>query len=239
MAIARNDARPMDSETASPQTVSLETACSATTDSETPSPETEPRALLPTIKFLQTPTSQAWIEQAIANLDVILLDHSHCERKAAGVALNLMFRYPSHGPLVRALTAIAQEELEHFEQVNQWLDRRQIPLAPLASPPYGAGLKAEIRRHEPERLLDSLLVSALIEARSHERLGLLGEHCPDPNLAKFYRGLMASEARHYGIYWTLAVREFGQELVNQRLTELATFESNLLATLHPEPRIHS
>ena len=86
------------------------------------------------IKFLHSPTSTAWIEQAIAHLDTILLDHSHCERKAAGVALNLMFRYPSSAKLVRALTAIAQEELEHFEQVNQWLDRRGIALAPLVLP---------------------------------------------------------------------------------------------------------
>lgn len=192
-----------------------------------------------TIKFLQQPTSSAWVEQAIAHLDTVLLDHSHCERKAAGVALNLMFRYPSNAKLVRALTAIAQEELEHFEQVNQWLDRRQIPLAPLSSPPYGAGLRAHIRSQEPGRLLDSLLVAALIEARSHERLGLLAAHCPDPDLAQFYRGLMVSEARHYGIYWTLAVNCCDRDEVSHRLEALATVESQLLSTLHPEPRIHS
>ncbi len=194
---------------------------------------------LPTIKFLQQPTSEAWVEQAIANLDIILLDHSHCERKAAGTAVNMMFRYLSSDKLVRALTAIAQEELEHFEQVNQWLDRRGIPLAPLNSPPYAAGLKAEMRKNEPHRKLDSLLVSCLIEARSHERLGLLGAHCPEPELAKFYRGLMASEARHYGIYWTLATHYYDREVVNQRLEELAIVESELLSTLYPEPRIHS
>jgi tRNA 2-(methylsulfanyl)-N6-isopentenyladenosine37 hydroxylase len=194
---------------------------------------------LPTIKFLQQPTSDAWVEQAIANLDIVLLDHSHCERKAASTALNMMFRYPSSNKLVRALTAIAQEELEHFEQVNQWLDRRGIPLAPLNAPPYASGLKAEMRKNEPHRKLDSLLVSGLIEARSHERLGLLGIHCPDPELAKFYRGLMASEARHYGIYWTLATDDYDRQVVNQRLEELAIVESQLLSTLHPEPRVHS
>ncbi|MBE9178246.1 tRNA-(ms[2]io[6]A)-hydroxylase [Oculatella sp. LEGE 06141] len=194
---------------------------------------------LPTIKFLQQPTSPAWVEQAIANLDTILLDHSQCERKAAGVALNLIFRYPSSAKLVRTLTAIAQEELEHFEQVNQWLDRRGIPLAPLAPPPYGAGLRAQIRRQEPDRMLDSLLVSGLIEARSHERLGLLATHCPEPELAQFYRGLMASEARHYGIYWTLATTYFDRPLITERLEELAAIESDLLSSLHPAPRIHS
>ena len=194
---------------------------------------------LPVINTLKHPTSWAWVEQALAHLNVILLDHSHCERKAAGVALNLMFRYPSNTQLVRQLTAIAREELEHFDQVNQWLERRGIPLAPLNGPPYGAGLKALIRRAEPDRLLDSLLVSGLIEARSHERFGLLATHCPDQELAKFYRGLMASEARHYGIYWVLADTYFERDVVTQRLDELATQESELLLTLHPEPRIHS
>jgi tRNA 2-(methylsulfanyl)-N6-isopentenyladenosine37 hydroxylase len=194
---------------------------------------------LSTIKFLKQPTSHAWVDRAIAHLDIILLDHSHCERKAAGVALNLMFRYPSYEKLVRQLTAIAREELEHFEQVNQKLEQRKIPMGPLAAPPYGAGLNAHIRRNEPERLLDTLLVSALIEARSHERLGLLADHCPDPDLAKFYRNLMASEARHYGIYWVLATTYFDITVVNPRLEELSILESELLATLHPEPRIHS
>lgn len=191
------------------------------------------------IKFLQSPTQHGWIEQALTNLDTILLDHSHCERKAAGVALNLMFRYPSSQKLVRMLTSIAQEELEHFELVNQWLERRGIPLAPLAAPPYAAGLNAQIRRKEPERLLDTLLVSGLIEARSHERLGLLATHCPDPELAHFYRGLMASEARHYGVYWLLATTYFPAETVHQRLEELSHHESLLLSTLYPQPRIHS
>jgi tRNA-(ms[2]io[6]A)-hydroxylase len=163
------------------------------------------------IHALQQPTSWTWVEQALAHLDLILLDHSQCERKAAGVALNLIFRYPSSTQLVRQLTAIAREELDHFEQVNQWLERRGIPLASLSPSPYGAKLTAQIRRHEPDRLLDSLLVAALIEARSHERLGLLATHCPDLELAEFYQGLMTSEARHYGVYWVLADTYFERE----------------------------
>lgn len=192
-----------------------------------------------TIKILQTPTNQVWLEQALNNLDTILLDHSHCERKAAGVAINLMFRYPSYTSLVRQLTAIAKEELEHFDQVNQWLEKKGIPLAPLNSPPYGAKLKAQIRHQEPDRLLDSLLVSALIEARSHERLGLLAEHCPEPELAKFYRSLMASEARHYGIYWVLATQYGDRTILDTRLAELSAVESEILAHTYHEPRIHS
>lgn len=194
---------------------------------------------LPTINILKQPTSSAWVEQAISNLDIILLDHAQCERKAAGVALNLMFRYPSNAKMVRELTKIAREELEHFEQVNQWLEDKNIPMRPLTPPPYGAGLKAQIRPKEPDRFLDSLLVSGLIEARSHERLGLLATHCPEPKLAKFYHGLMASEARHFGTYWVLSDTYFDREIVTQRLDELAIIESELLVNLHPEPRIHS
>lgn len=192
-----------------------------------------------TIKFLETPTSQAWVEQALANLDVILLDHAQCERKAAGVAMSLINRYPSDAELVKALTAIAQEELAHFAQVNQWLEHRHIPFGPLPPPPYGAALRQQVRGDEPHRQLDVLLVSALIEARSHERLGLLGQHCPDPELAQFYRSLMASEARHYGVYWVLATGRFPRAEVEGRLAELAAEESEILVRLHPQPRIHS
>ncbi len=195
--------------------------------------------VLSTINVLCQPTKAAWLEQALANMDTILLDHSHCERKAAGTAINLMFRYPSNTKLVRQLTAIAREELEHFDLVNQILETRGVPLAPLNSPPYAKGLMSQVRTQEPSRLLDSLLVSGLIEARSHERLGLLGTHLPDPQLAAFYRSLMASEARHFGIYWLLADTYFSRELVQSRLAELAVVESDLLSTLYHEPRIHS
>ncbi|NJL47781.1 MAG: tRNA-(ms[2]io[6]A)-hydroxylase [Leptolyngbyaceae cyanobacterium SM2_5_2] len=192
-----------------------------------------------TIKFLRQPTTNAWLEQALAHLDTVLLDHAQCERKAAGVALSLINRYPSDAPLVNALTVIAQEELAHFAQVNQWLERRGVPLRPLPPPPYGAKLREQVRRQEPYRQLDLLLVSALIEARSHERLGLLAEHCPDRALGQFYRSLMASEARHYGIYWVLAEHRFPRQQVDDRLGQLAAAESEILANLHSEARIHS
>jgi tRNA-(ms[2]io[6]A)-hydroxylase len=192
-----------------------------------------------TIKFLQAPTSPAWIDQALANLDTILLDHAQCERKAAGVAMSLINRYPSDAGLVKALTAIAQEELAHFAQVNQWLERRGVPFGPLPPPPYGAALRQQVRAEEPHRQLDVLLVSALIEARSHERLGLLAENLGDRNLAQFYRSLMTSEARHYGDYWVLATGRFARADVEARLDDLAAAESAILATLHPQPRIHS
>lgn len=193
----------------------------------------------PTINLLKLASSPQWLEQALRNMDLILLDHSHCELKAANNAINLMFRYPGHEKLVASMTAIAREELEHFHQVNQILADRQIPLAPLGSPPYAAALKKHIRSNGQERLLDCLLVGGLIEARSHERLGLLAAHLPDPDLAGFYRSLMASEARHFGAFWSLADTYFERLIVQARLGELAELESDLLVDLHPEPRIHS
>jgi tRNA 2-(methylsulfanyl)-N6-isopentenyladenosine37 hydroxylase len=194
---------------------------------------------LPRIKFLLEPTSDAWIEQTLANMDTILLDHSNCERKAASVALKFMSRYPSNTKLVHELTYLAQEELLHFHQVNTIMSDRNIPLAPLNAPPYGATLNQVVRRPEPDRFLDMLLVSALIEARSHERLGLIGQHCEDQELAEFYRSLMESEARHYGLYWVLADTYFDRSVVMERLETIAIAESKILSTLHPEPRVHS
>lgn len=191
------------------------------------------------MKFLVEPTRPEWLAQAVANIDTLLLDHAQCERKAAGVAMSLINRYPSDRDLINTLTVIAQEELAHFAQVNQWLERRGVTLRPLPPPPYGAKLREQVRPTEPHRQLDVLLVSALIEARSHERLGLLAEHSPDPALGAFYRSLMASEARHYGAYWVLATGRFPRAAVDDRLAVLAQAESAILATLYPEPRIHS
>ncbi len=191
------------------------------------------------IKLLRSQTSEAWLDQALAHGDEILIDHAHCERKAAGVALNLLCRYPCHTGLIKVLPAIVREELDHFEQVNQILEQRGLSLRPLTPPPYGAALKRLSRSQEPDRFLDALLIAALIEARSHERLGLLAEHQNDQRLAAFYRGLMASEARHYGAYWLLATTDFPRSVVDDRLQELAQAEAEILAVLHPQPRIHS
>ena len=191
------------------------------------------------VKWLAAPSSPAWLEQAVAHPDLLLIDHAHCERKAAGVALQLMFRYPSDGPLAAALSPLAREELEHFERVQALLQRRDIGLRPLAAPPYGAALAGRVRRDEPARMLDSLLVAGLIEARSHERMGLLAAHSPDPELRELYGDLLASEARHFGLYWVLCAQRWPRSQVVARLEELAAFEAAQLAALHPEPRMHS
>jgi tRNA-(ms[2]io[6]A)-hydroxylase len=191
------------------------------------------------VKWLAAPSGSAWLKQALAHPDTVLIDHAHCERKAAGAALQLMFRYPSDGDLAAVLSPLAREELEHFELVQRLLIRRGIPLRPLAAPPYGAGLARLVQRQEPLRLLDSLLVAGLIEARSHERMALLAAHSPDPELAALYGDLLASEARHFGLYWVLAERRFPRPQLISRLEELAQAEAALLTPLHPQPRMHS
>ena len=194
------------------------------------------------VKWLAGPSSAAWLEAANARPDLLLIDHAHCERKAAGVALQLMFRYPSDTALAQALSPLAREELEHFELVLQVLERRGIALRPLAAPAYGATLAAAVRRQEPQRQLDALLVAGLIEARSHERMALLAAHAEDPELRELYGELLASEARHFGLYWVLAEERHGREATVARLEHLAQLESGALSGELADPhglRMHS
>ena len=194
------------------------------------------------IRWLAAPSSARWLEQAIERPEELLIDHAHCERKAAGAALQLMFRYPSSEVLAAALSPLAQEELEHFDQVLQLLQRRGIALRPLPAPAYGARLAGEIRRQEPLRQLDSFLVAGLIEARSHERMALLAEHSPDPELRALYGELLASEARHFGLYWVLCEKHWSREVIIPRLQQLAAAEVEALSGSleHPQDvRMHS
>ena len=191
------------------------------------------------IRWLINKTSEDWIDLAISNPMEILLDHAHCERKAAGVALQLMFRYVSEPGLSEVLSPLAREELEHFERVLSILNARGKKLQKLASPPYGATLAKNICKDEPLRMLDSFLVAGLIEARSHERMKLLSIHSPDIELRKLYADLLKSEARHFGIYWNLADERFERNLLTSRLEELAKVESDALLEMHHQPRMHS
>jgi tRNA-(ms[2]io[6]A)-hydroxylase len=194
------------------------------------------------VKWLAAPTGADWLAAAQARPDLVLIDHAHCERKAAGVALQLMFRYPSDEALGGALSALAREELEHFELVLGALQRRGIPLTPLAPPAYGSTLMAAVRRGEPERMLDSFLVAGLIEARSHERMALLAAHSTDSGLRELYGQLLASEARHFGVYWLLGESRFGRDATVNRLRELAAVEAQALTGELASPqdvRMHS
>ena len=191
------------------------------------------------IRWLIDKTSDDWINLAIAHPMEMLLDHAHCERKAAGVALQLMFRYVSEPGLSEILSPLAREELEHFERVLSILKSRGRTLKKLASPPYGGLLSKNICKEEPIRMLDSFLVAGLIEARSHERMTLLSIHSPDLELRNLYADLSKSEARHFGVYWKLADERFDRNILTSRLEALARVESDALVDLHQEPRMHS
>ena len=191
------------------------------------------------IRWLLNKTSEDWINLAISNPMEILLDHAHCERKAAGVALQLMFRYVSEPGLSEVLSPLAREELEHFEMVLSILKARGRKLQKLASPPYGSILSKNICKDEPTRMLDSFLVAGLIEARSHERMTLLSIHSPDQELRHLYADLLKSEARHFGLYWKLASERFDRNIFTSRLESLSRVESDALVEMHHEPRMHS
>jgi len=188
---------------------------------------------------LQSPSAGRWLAQVDAHLDEILVDHAHCEKKAAGVAMNLLFSYVDCVPLARAMTEIVTEELGHFHLVLDLLERRGIPFRKLAPSSYGQRLHESIRRTEPDRAVDRLLVAGLIEARSCERFALLRDHVADPELATFYGSLFESEARHHATYVRLAGSFATEEAVRDRLRDLAAVEAEIIARGDPLPRMHS
>ena len=186
---------------------------------------------------LASETPAAWTARALVDLDEVLLDHTHCEKKAAGNALTLLFQYPERASLQAPLAALAREELSHFEAMLGLLARRGVPFRRQRPSPYAGRLRSAVSAREPERLIDTLLCSALIEARSCERLGLLAEALPDPELARFYASLRAAEARHHGLYVELACVVAPRTQVAARLAELAQHEAQAVDR-GSEPRLH-
>ena len=189
---------------------------------------------------LAQPTRPGWAAYAVAHLADILLDHAHCEKKAASTALGLMFRYEERPELQTPLSQLAREELAHYEEVIERLTERGIPFRRLPAGGYAAGLHEAVRKQEPHRLLDNLLTCAIIEARSCERMQLLGEELErhDPQLAKLYSGLLSSEARHFRRYVELAELYFDKAQVHARLAELMQHEAEVIARIPVELRLH-
>lgn len=188
---------------------------------------------------LQAPTDASWLAQVDSNLEEVLIDHAHCEKKAAGTALNLIFHYVEDIELCREMTEIVNEELEHFHMVIDLLSRRGIRFRRLKPSQYGSRLHALVRKSEPERAVDRLLVAGLIEARSCERFQALADHVKDPELAAFYRSLFESEARHHSTYTRLAKHFAQEDVVEQRLAELYAAEAEIMSEREPLPRMHS
>jgi len=189
---------------------------------------------------LAATTDPAWGRFAAARLEDVLLDHAHCEKKAAGTAVSLLFRYPGRDALQAPLAALAREELSHFEAVLAQLARRRVPFGPQRAAPYAGRLHRVVRPRDPERLLDLLLCAAAIEARSCERLALLAAALDDAALRALLEGLLAAEARHHRLYVELAEACFPRAAVRARLAEVLAREAEAIAAAPPAlARIHA
>lgn len=188
---------------------------------------------------LQSTTSQRWLEQVDQSLDEILIDHAHCEHKAASVAMSLLGAYIENRDLCNEMTRIVEEELEHFHMVLNLLQRRGIQFRLQPPGHYARELHQLIRPNEPARAVDRLLIGGLIEARSCERFSMLATHVQDAELADFYAGLFESEARHHSTYVRLAKQFDDPECVKQRLTELSAAEAEIIGKGNRLARMHS
>jgi tRNA-(ms[2]io[6]A)-hydroxylase len=181
----------------------------------------------------------------LKNLDEVLIDHANCEKKAASMAVNFLFRYPDEQALLSPLSALAREELRHFEQLLAIIRRREIDVRRLAPSAYAGRLVKAARKKEPARCLDLMLCASLIEARSCERMKLLHAAflpdgpSPDPELSRLYGSLLASEARHHHTYVDMCNTLFGREATAARLAELSAHEAQILTEPESVVRMHS
>lgn len=187
--------------------------------------------------FLPCSTPQQWVNNALANQDLLLIDHAHCEKKAASTALSLMYRYVENTDLLNKMSRLAREELRHFEQVLAIIKARNVSYCHLTPARYAAGLRFEVRTEEPLRLVDTLIVGAVIEARSCERFAALIPVL-DEELASFYSSLLKSEARHYRDYLALAEQVSGRS-IDTRVADFLAIEQTLIETPDTEFRFHS
>jgi len=188
---------------------------------------------------LHSNTAPAWLERVRGHLDEVLIDHAHCEKKAAGTAMNLIFAYVDRVELVRRLSEIVTEELSHFHMVLDLLAERGVRFRRLPPSGYGRRLSELVRKYEPGKAIDRLLVAGLIEARSCERFAILRDGIGDRRLADFYGSLFESEARHHSTYVQLATLFGREDAVHRRLAELAEQEAQIVAAEPVPVRMHS
>jgi tRNA 2-(methylsulfanyl)-N6-isopentenyladenosine37 hydroxylase len=187
--------------------------------------------------FLLCETPDAWVEQALKEPDLLLIDHANCEKKAASTALNLMYRYVDNFPLLNKMSRLAREELRHFEQVLAIMAKRNIAYPQLTASRYATEIRKPVRTSEPGKLVDNLIVGAIIEARSCERFSKLAPHL-DAELQQFYLSLLKSESRHFKDYLTLA-ESASDEPIDQRVQIFLERDKMLVQSTDVEFRFHS
>lgn len=188
--------------------------------------------------FLPCNTPQLWVENALANPELLLIDHANCEKKAASTALNLMYRYVDNFDLLNKMSRLAREELRHFEQVIAIMKRRNIEYRQITASRYAVKLRDAVRPNDPDKLVDILIVGAIIEARSCERFARIATFL-DEELEKFYLSLLKSEGRHFKDYLALAESIASQQEVSDRLAMFLAIEKKLILSPDSEFRFHS
>lgn len=200
------------------------------------------------VDLLGCPTPAAWLAAADAQLPLLLVDHAHCEKKAASTALSLIYRYVDHPQLLDFMARLAREELRHFEQVQRELRKRNIAYHHLSPARYAAGLHQLIRKEEPARLVDTLLVGAFIEARSCERFAAVAPRLADRGIGAFFESLVASEQSHFARYLELAwaaaatladAQGVAEAEFKQRVELICIREAELIQMPDPQFRFHS
>jgi tRNA-(ms[2]io[6]A)-hydroxylase len=196
--------------------------------------------LKPILNFLRCTTPHAWLQAACANQSVLLIDHANCEKKAASTAMNLMYKFTDRPELLKKMSQLAREELLHFQQVVELMQARGVSYESVSASRYASSLRALSSAKGEAQLVDTLLIGAIIEARSCERFAALAPLL-DAELAKFYRSLLKSEARHYEDYLELA-RLYGPAAgvdVDARINELLDAEAALVTGIDEQFRFHS
>ena len=194
--------------------------------------------LSPIFDFLGARTSQAWVNAAVNNLPLIIQDHANCEKKAAGTAMNLIFRYEFSYDLQRKLAQLIREEMLHYEQVLGIMNERGQAWKYLSAGRYAKGMLKHKRTYEPAAMVDVLIIGAFIEARSCERFAALSEVINDERLAKYYRYLLKSESRHFEDYLALA-QSLSEDNIDERVAFFKEVEAELISTPDTELRFHS
>ena len=189
-------------------------------------------------EFLPCQTPDKWLENALDNPVLMLIDHANCEKKAASTALNLIYRYIDNFELMNKMSKLAREEMRHFEQVIGIMKRRNIAYQHVSASRYAAGLRDLARTDDPGKLIDVLIVGAFIEARSCERFARLAPYL-DSELEQFYTSLLKSEGRHYQDYLGLAKKASKDESLDDRIAMFAEVEKQLVEQPDTEFRFHS
>lgn len=199
----------------------------------------------PVIEFLGCQTPQAWLNEALNNLELLMQDHANCEKKAAGTAMNLMFRYSFFTDLQVKLAQLVREEMLHYEQVLELMKKRGQEWKAVSAGRYAGELRKQIRTYEPEALIDVLIIGAFVEARSCERFHALAPHV-DVELGRYYRYLLKSESRHFEDYLALALEvaqtakmKNPEEDIQQRIVQIREVEKNLILSADKVFRFHS